>query len=154
MSALGQKRTFRGAIAMSAQKRTFIFGPLSLSQPLATRLQKTSPPKGAHLSDAKSRPSNHRIDGYPMDPPLRVSGSNAQDWLKPAITLSRKNWLFCAIGAVLHSIPGDRRASGSCPAGSMAEVGLRWWRRRTPLNRRGDPDVNAKVEAPDPSTAK
>jgi hypothetical protein len=85
---------------------------------------------------------------------LRVSGSKAQDWPKPAITLSRKNWLFCAIGAVLHSIPGDRRASGSCPAGSMAEVGLRWWRRRTPLNRRGDPDVNAKVEAPDPSTAK
>jgi hypothetical protein len=73
---------------------------------------------------------------------------------KPAIKLSRKNWRFYAIGAVLHPIPGDRRASGSCPAGSMAEVGLRWWRRRTPLNRRGDPDVNAKVKASDPSTAK
>ena len=46
----------------------------------------------------------------------------------------------------LHSIPGvrctspgDRRTSGSCPAGLVAEVGLRWWRRLTPLNRKEIP---------------
>jgi hypothetical protein len=26
------------------------------------------------------------------------------------------------------TVPGTTRASGSCPAGCMAEVGLRWWR--------------------------
>ena len=30
------------------------------------------------------------------------------------------------------TIPGARCASGSCPAGCMAEVGLWWWRRTTP----------------------
>src|SRR5262249_1762878 len=25
-------------------------------------------------------------------------------------------------------VPGTKRPSGSCPAGCMAEVGLRWWR--------------------------
>ena len=31
-----------------------------------------------------------------------------------------------AIGAVLSSIPGAKGAQRSCPAGSMAKVGLRW----------------------------
>jgi hypothetical protein len=26
------------------------------------------------------------------------------------------------------TVPGTKRASGSCPAGYKAEVGLRWWR--------------------------
>src|SRR5262249_38758762 len=29
-------------------------------------------------------------------------------------------------------VPVDRRIPGSCPAGLMAEAGLRWWRRKTP----------------------
>ena len=60
----------------------------------------------------------------------------AQERPKPAIRLSRKDWHFSANRAVLCPVPGDRCASGSCPAGLMAEVGLRWWRQRTPLNRR------------------
>jgi hypothetical protein len=35
------------------------------------------------------------------------------------------------------TVPGTKRASGSCPAGCMAEVGLRWWRRTTPHQRKG-----------------
>src|SRR5215470_18320393 len=39
------------------------------------------------------------------------------------------------------TVPGTKRALGSCPAGRMAEVGLRWWRRQmTPHQRKGDPD--------------
>ena len=34
--------------------------------------------------------------------------------------------------AVLRSVPGVRCAPGSCPAGLVAEVGLRWWRQRVP----------------------
>jgi hypothetical protein len=38
------------------------------------------------------------------------------------------------------TVPGTERASGSCPAGCMAEVGLWWWwwrRRTTPHQRNG-----------------
>src|SRR6266404_428886 len=35
------------------------------------------------------------------------------------------------------TVPGTRRASGSCPAGCMAEVGLWWWRQTTPHQRNG-----------------
>ena len=51
---------------------------------------------------------------------------------KPAIRLSRKDWLRRANGAVLCPVPGTGCASGSCPAGFFAEVGLRWWRRLSP----------------------
>ena len=37
---------------------------------------------------------------------------------------------------VLCPVPGAGCASGSCPAGFFAEVGLRWWRRWSPHNRR------------------
>jgi hypothetical protein len=39
------------------------------------------------------------------------------------------------------TVPGTKRASGSCPAGCMAEAGLRWWRRTTPHHATEDPDV-------------
>src|SRR5262245_9966184 len=36
------------------------------------------------------------------------------------------------------TVPGARRASGSCPAGCLAEVGLWWWRRQmAPHQRNG-----------------
>ena len=35
------------------------------------------------------------------------------------------------------TVPGTGRASGSCPAGCMAKVGLRWWRQATPHQRNG-----------------
>src|SRR5438552_9074889 len=34
-------------------------------------------------------------------------------------------------------VPGASRASGSCPAGCMAKVGLWWWRRMRPHQRNG-----------------
>src|SRR5215813_13688500 len=37
------------------------------------------------------------------------------------------------------TVPGTKRALGSCPAGYKAEVGLRWWRRTTPHQRRRIP---------------
>jgi hypothetical protein len=55
---------------------------------------------------------------------------------QPAIRLSRKDWLFRADRAVLCPVRGAGCASGSCPAGFFAEVGLRWWRRWSPHNRR------------------
>ena len=39
------------------------------------------------------------------------------------------------------TVPGTRRASGSCPAGCMAKVGLWWWRQRRRRNPTEDPDV-------------
>ena len=38
------------------------------------------------------------------------------------------------------TVPGTKRALGSCPAGYKAEVGLRWRRQMTPHQRKGDPD--------------
>jgi Aldehyde oxidase and xanthine dehydrogenase, a/b hammerhead domain len=66
---------------------------------------------------------------------------------KPAITLSRKDWHSPAIGAVLSAIPGAKGAPRSCPAGLVAEVGLRWWRRDAALNRTEDLDVKICKEA-------
>src|SRR5262245_35476997 len=68
------------------------------------------------------RCENHHNVGSPDD----------RAGLKPAITLSRKDWLFRANRALVWPVPVDRHVPGSCPAGSMAEVGLRWWRRKTP----------------------
>ena len=38
----------------------------------------------------------------------------------------RKNWQSAATGAVLSPIQGAEGAPRSCPAGWVAEVGLRW----------------------------
>ena len=65
-----------------------------------------------------------------------IGSWNAQTGLKPAMRLSRKDWHFAANRAVLWPVPGDECIPGSCPAGVMAEVGLRWWRRWMPQNRR------------------
>jgi hypothetical protein len=56
---------------------------------------------------------------------------------KPAITLSRKGLAFVREQSGSVTVPGTKRASGSCPAGCMAEVGLWWWRRTTPHQRNG-----------------
>jgi hypothetical protein len=39
------------------------------------------------------------------------------------------------------TVLGARRASGSCPAGCMAKVGLWWWRQTMPHHPLEDPDV-------------
>ena len=67
---------------------------------------------------------------------LQVWSLDAQDRPQPAIRLSRKDWLLRADRAVLWPVLGAGCASGSCPAGLFAEVGLRWWRRWSPHNRR------------------
>jgi hypothetical protein len=58
-----------------------------------------------------------------------------------ATTLSRKDWHSAAIGAVLSVIPGAQCAPRSCPAGLIAEVGLRWWRHDAAVYRMEDLDV-------------
>ena len=67
-----------------------------------------------------------------------------------ATTLSRKDWHSGAIGAVLSLISGAKGASRSCPAGCIAEVGLRWCG-ATPRNRTEDLDVKACKEATEAS---
>jgi hypothetical protein len=54
---------------------------------------------------------------------------DAQDRPQPAIRLSRKDRLLRTDRAVLCPVLGAGCASGPCPAGFFAEVGLRWWRR-------------------------
>ena len=68
---------------------------------------------------------------------------DAQNGPKPAIRLSRKDWLPGVNGAVLSPIPGAERAQRSCPAGFIAEVGRRWCGRDAALNR--TEDLNVKV---------
>src|SRR5262249_13818591 len=63
---------------------------------------------------------------------LQVRSLDAQHRLKSAIRLSKKDWLLHADRAVLCRVSGAGCASGSCPAGLFAEVGLRWWRRWSP----------------------
>jgi hypothetical protein len=70
-----------------------------------------------------------------------VGLSDAPNWSKSAITLSRKDWHSPAYGAVLAPVPNDECVPGSCPAGLMAEMGLRWWRRFAARIRMEDPDV-------------
>ena len=65
-----------------------------------------------------------------------------------ATTLSRKDWHAGAIGAVLSGISGAKGAPRSCPAGSIAEVGLRWCG-GTPRNRTEDLNVKVCKEATD-----
>jgi hypothetical protein len=49
--------------------------------------------------------------------------------------------------AVLSSIPSAKGAPRSCPAGLVAEVGLRWWRRDAAMNRTEDLNVKVCEEA-------
>jgi hypothetical protein len=64
--------------------------------------------------------------------------------VKSAIRLSRKDWHSTANRAVLWAVLDDGRVPGFCPAGLMAEVGLRWWRRKMPQNRKGSPMTKPK----------
>ena len=45
------------------------------------------------------------------------------------------------------TVPGTRRASGSCPAGCMAKVGLWSWRQTTPHQRNGGSRTDQKDDA-------
>ena len=65
---------------------------------------------------------------------------------EPAIRLSRKDWPSGANGAVLSPIPGAERAQRSCPAGLIAEVGLRWCGDDAALNRTEDLNVEGYEE--------
>jgi hypothetical protein len=44
-------------------------------------------------------------------------------------------------------MPGAKGAPRSCPAGLLAEMGLRWWRRDAAMNRTEDLDVKICKEA-------
>ena len=79
--------------------------------------------------------------------PPNSGSSRAPIWVKPAITLSRKDWHSPVNRAVLGSVPGGECVPGSCPAGLIAEMGLRWWRRFAARNRTEDSDVKAFQEA-------
>jgi hypothetical protein len=45
---------------------------------------------------------------------------------------------FCKQSGTI-TVPGVRRASGSCPAGFLAKVGFRWWQRWRCTNERRIP---------------
>jgi hypothetical protein len=48
------------------------------------------------------------------------------------------------------AVLGANRIRRSCPAGCMAEVGLRWWRQWAPLYRRGDPECQRQSRSARP----
>jgi hypothetical protein len=72
---------------------------------------------------------------------------------KPAITLSRKNWHSTANRAVLWPVPDDEHVPGSCPAGSMAETGRRWWRRHVARTEWRIPMLKSANKQPSKSAA-
>jgi len=59
----------------------------------------------------------------------------------------RKDWHSAAIGAVLSSDLGAKRAPRSCPAGLIADAGLRWCDGDAVINRMEDLNVQVWREA-------
>src|SRR5260221_5508246 len=78
---------------------------------------------------------------------LRHQLSIALRRTRPHVRLRGKDWLSATIGAVVSSIPGAEGAPRSCPAGLMAEVGLRWCGVDAAFNRTEDLDVKVSKEA-------
>jgi hypothetical protein len=78
---------------------------------------------------------------------LRHQLSIALRRTRPHVRLRGKDWLSATIGAVVSSIPGAEGAPRSCPAGLMAEVGLRWCGVGRRFNRTEDLDVKLSKEA-------
>jgi hypothetical protein len=62
------------------------------------------------------------------------------DLLQTSNNIIQKGLAFVREQSGTVTVPGARRASGSCPAGCMAKVGLRWWRQRRRTNAMEDPD--------------
>ena len=80
-------------------------------------------PDASILSVSLGCPQNPDLTCARRGPPRSF---HAQVHPNSAIRLSRKEWHSTAVGAVLSPIPGAKRAQRSCPAGLMAEAGLRW----------------------------
>src|SRR4051812_14552319 len=79
---------------------------------------------------------------------LRDGSCDAQNEIQRAIRLSRKGWPFSLNGAVLSPIPGAERARRSCPAGLIAEAGLRWCGDDAALSERRISMSKSKKKAP------
>src|SRR5262249_52408795 len=79
---------------------------------------------GRHLSYSRIRLPKRGSSHYPV---CRETSNN----------IIQKGLAFVREQSGSVTVPGTKRASGSCPAGCMAEVGLRWWRRTTPHQRNG-----------------
>jgi hypothetical protein len=60
--------------------------------------------------------------------------------LQTSNNIIQKRLAFVGEQSGTVTVPGTGRASGSCPAGCMAEVGLWWWRQTTPHHAMEDPD--------------
>ena len=67
--------------------------------------------------------------------------------LHGVITARRKDWHSAAIGAVLSSDLGAKGAPRSCPAGLIADAGLRWCDGDAVTNRMEDLNVKVGQEA-------
>jgi hypothetical protein len=67
--------------------------------------------------------------------------------LHGVITARRKDWHSAAIGAVLSSDLGAKGAPRSCPAGFIADAGLRWCGGDAVTNRMEDLNVKVGQEA-------
>ena len=100
-----------------------------------------------HRSSIKNRDASFEPSRAGLAAKEGVGSSDAQDRPKPAIKLSRKDWHSPANRAVLWPVPGGECVPGSCPAGLLAEMGLRWWRRIAARNRMEDPDVKTCQQA-------
>ena len=63
------------------------------------------------------------------------------------ISACRKDWHSAAIGAVLSSDLGAKDAPRSCPAGVIADAGLRWCDGDAVMSRMEDLNVKVCQEA-------
>jgi hypothetical protein len=68
-------------------------------------------------------------------------------WPNGVITACRKDWHSPANGAVLSSDLGAKSAPRSCPAGLIADAGLRWCDGDAVMSRMEDLDVKVCQEA-------
>jgi Protein of unknown function (DUF3489) len=63
--------------------------------------------------------------------------SPCSDLPQTSNNIIQKGLAFTAEQSGTVTVPSTRHASGSCPAGRMVEVGLRWWRQTMPHQRNG-----------------
>src|SRR6266852_6286226 len=97
--------------------------------------------KGDGHSHHKAKPvctENSILIDYVTESPKEVDAAGiipCSDLPQTSNNIIQKGLAFAREQSGSVTVPGTRRASGSCPAGCMAKVGLRWWRQMMPHQR-------------------
>src|SRR6266849_1274001 len=94
--------------------------------------------KGDGHSHHKAKPvctENSILIDYVTESPKEVDAAGiipCSDLPQTSNNIIQKGLAFAREQSGSVTVPGTRRASGSCPAGCMAKVGLWWWRQTMP----------------------